>query len=75
LEVVRLVSDDDVRHLLREAVARDGTQRAYGIRVGIDPAIVCAVLNAKRAPTAALYAALGVDQALIVREGAAETTR
>ena len=70
LEVVRVVDDDYVRHMLREAVALDGTQRAYGIRVGVDPAIISAVVNAKRPPTAALYRALGVEKVMIVREGA-----
>ena len=51
LEVVRLVNDDDVRDLLRQAVAQDGTQRAAGYRMRVDPAIICAVLNGKRTPS------------------------
>ncbi|MRI55125.1 transcriptional regulator [Methylobacterium sp. DB1607] len=66
----RLVTDDDVRDLLRLAVARAGTQRAAAAALGLDPAVVSAVLTGRRAPTGAVCRAVGVERRLVsVGEG------
>ncbi|MGG3813865.1 transcriptional regulator [Methylorubrum rhodesianum] len=66
----RLVTDDDVRARLRQAVARAGTQRAAAAALGLDPAVVSAVLGGRRAPTGAVCRAVGVERRLVaVGEG------
>ncbi len=66
---VRVVTDDDVRDILRVRVAEAGTQRAYSLSSGVHEATVSTVLNGGR-PTKALLAALGVRPALIIERDA-----
>jgi hypothetical protein len=51
--------DDDVVHLLRVAVEREGTQNALAKRYGIDRVNLNMVLNGKRPVTSAIVKALG----------------
>lgn len=75
LAVYEILTEDDVRHALRERCAAAGTQKAAAAELGIDSAIVCAVLNGKRVSTAALQAALGIEAVLIRRAPAASDAR
>ncbi len=43
-----VVDEDDVIHLLRAAVKREGSQIAYADHYGVDRAIISAVLSGRR---------------------------
>jgi hypothetical protein len=51
--------DDDVVHLLRVAVEREGTQNAFAKRYGIERVYLNMVLNGKRPVASAIVKALG----------------
>jgi len=63
--LIREVTHDDVRDLLRERVAEAGSQRAYSKARGVHEAMVSVCLNGAK-PSRSLLAALGVRTALVI---------
>jgi hypothetical protein len=53
-----VVDEDDVIHLLRAAVKREGSQIAFADRYGVDRAIISTVLNGRRRISGSLVKAL-----------------
>jgi hypothetical protein len=58
--------EDEVIHLLRAAVDREGSQIAFADHYGIDRANVSAVLNGRRRINGSLVKALGLRKVYIV---------
>ena len=58
--------EDDVIHLLRAAVEREGSQIAFADRYGVDRAYVSTVLNGRRRVSGSLVKALGLRKAYVV---------
>jgi hypothetical protein len=58
--------EDDVVHLLRAAVEREGSQIAFADRYGVDRAYVSTVLNGRRRVSGSLVKALGLRRAYVV---------
>jgi len=58
--------EDDVVHLLRAAVEREGSQIAFADRFGVDRAYVSTVLNGRRRVSGSLVKALGLRKAYVV---------
>ena len=58
--------EDEVVHLLRDAVDREGSQIAFADRYGVDRANVSAVLNGRRRINGSLVKALGLRKVYIV---------
>lgn len=52
----------DVFRRLRNACREAGGQAAFAEKVGVTPSFVCAVLNARRQPTDAMLARIGVKR-------------
>lgn len=69
LPVVRVVDDADVVERLRAAVAAAGSQRAYALSEGLNEGDLSSALSGRRPPSAPLRRAVGVEQALVLREG------
>ena len=61
-----VLDEDDVVHLLRAAVEREGSQIAFADRYGVDRAYVSTVLNGRRRVSGSLVKALGLRKAYIV---------
>ena len=59
-------NEDDVVHLLRAAVEREGSQIAFADRYGVDRAYVSTVLNGKRRVSGSLVKALGLRRVYVV---------
>ncbi len=60
-----VVDEDDVIHLLRAAVKREGSQIAYADHYGVDRAIISAVLSGRRRISGSLVKALGVRKVYV----------
>ena len=58
--------EDEVVHLLRDAVDREGSQIAFADRYGVDRANVSAVLNGRRRINGSLVKALGLRKVYVV---------
>jgi hypothetical protein len=58
--------EDEVVHLLRAAVEREGSQIAFADRYGVDRANVSAVLNGRRRINGSLVRALGLRRVYVV---------
>ncbi len=67
--VVRVVDDADVVERLRAAVAAAGSQRAYALAAGLNEGDLSSALSGRRPPSTPLRRAVGVEQALVLREG------
>lgn len=65
----RLVTDTDVVDMLRQIVTREGTQRAAAARLGFNHCLLSSVLGGRRAPTAQVYRAVGVERLLVLTRG------
>lgn len=63
--LIREVTHDDVRDLLRERVSEAGSQRAYSKAHGVHEATVSLCLGGAK-PARSVLAALGVRTALVV---------
>jgi DNA-binding phage protein len=55
-----VLNDDEVVHLLRAAVEREGNQGAFARRYGIERTGLNQILNGKRSVTSAVLKALGL---------------
>jgi hypothetical protein len=60
-----VVDEDDVIHLLRAAVKREGSQIAFADRHGVDRVIISAVLNGRRRISGSLLKALGLRKVYV----------
>ena len=58
--------EDEVVHLLRTAVDREGSQIAFADHYGVDRANVSAVLNGRRRINGSLVKALGLRKVYVV---------
>ena len=58
--------EDDVVHLLRAAVEREGSQIAFADRYGVDRAYISTVLNGRRRVSGSLAKALGLRRVYVV---------
>lgn len=67
--VLRVVDDADVVARLRAAVAAAGSQRAYALQAGLNESDLSSALSGRRPPSTPLRRAVGVEQALVLREG------
>lgn len=67
--VVRVVDDAAVIERLRAAVAVAGSQRAYALAEGLNEGDLSSALSGRRPPSAPLRRAVGVETALVLREG------
>lgn len=65
----RVVTDAEVVALLRECVARYGSQRAFVKSAGVNEGDLSSALNGKRPPSAGLRRAVGVETALVLMGG------
>ena len=63
---LRLLDDDDVVHLLRAAVKREGSQAAFAKRYGLDRFTLNSVLNGKRRVSATLLKAFGLRKVYVI---------
>lgn len=63
--LIREVTHDDVRGLLRERVTEAGSQRAYSQANGVHEATVSLCLGGAK-PARSVLAALGVRHALVI---------
>jgi hypothetical protein len=61
----RVLNDDDVVHLLKGAVEREGGQTAFANRRGIDRAMINMILNGKRPVSGPLVKALGLRKVYV----------
>ena len=72
-----VLDDDDVIHLLRAAVKREGSQAAFARRYGLDRGTMNSILNGKRRVSAALIKAFGLRKVYLIGDhkcGAARPT-
>lgn len=58
--------EDDVVHLLRAAVEREGSQIAFADRYGVNRAYISTVLNGRRRVSGSLAKALGLRRVYVV---------
>jgi hypothetical protein len=67
------LSADDVRAILRDVVARAGSQKATALEAGVSYAFLNDVLHGRREPSGLLLDALGLER--VVRYRAKPETR
>jgi len=60
-----VLDEDDIVHLLRAAVEREGGQTAFAKHHGLDRAYVNMILNGKRSVTGSIAKALGLRKAYV----------
>ena len=63
---LRLLDDDEVVHLLRAAVKREGSQTAFAKRYGLDRFTMNSILNGKRRVSATLLKAFGLRKVYVI---------
>ena len=63
---LRVLDDDDVVHLLRAAVKREGSQAAVAKRYGVDRGTMNSILNGKRRVTATVLKAFGLRKVYVI---------
>ena len=61
-----VVDDDDVVHLLRAAVKREGSQAAFAKRFGVDRGTMNSILNGKRRVSATVLKAFGLRKIYVI---------
>ena len=61
-----VLDEDDVVHLLRAAVKREGSQAAFAKRYGLDRGTMNSILNGKRGVSATLLKAFGLRKVYLV---------
>ena len=61
-----VLDDDDVVHLLRAAVKREGSQAAFAKRHGLDRGTMNSILNGKRRVSATLLKAFGLRKVYLI---------
>jgi len=61
-----VLDDDDVVHLLRAAVKREGSQAAFAKRYGLDRGTMNSILNGKRRVSATLLKAFGLRKVYLI---------
>jgi transcriptional regulator with XRE-family HTH domain len=61
-----VLDDDDIVHLLRAAVKREGSQAAFARRHGVDRGTMNSILNGKRRATATLLKAFGLRKVYVI---------
>ena len=61
-----VLGDDDVVHLLRAAVKREGSQAALAKRFGLDRCTMNSILNGKRRVSAAVLKAFGLRKVYVI---------
>jgi transcriptional regulator with XRE-family HTH domain len=57
---------DDVVHLLKAAVKREGSQAAFAKRYGVDRGTMNSILNGKRRVSATLLKAFGLRKVYLI---------
>ena len=65
---LRLFDDDDVVHLLRAAVKREGSQAAFAKRYGVDRGTMSSILNGKRRVSAPVLRAFGLRKVYVIHD-------
>ena len=63
---LRVLDDDDVVHLLRAAVKREGSQAAFAKRYGLDRVSMNSMLNGKRRVSATVLKAFGLRKVYVI---------
>lgn len=63
---LHVLDDDDVVHLLRAAVKREGSQAAFAKRYGLDRGTMNSILNGKRRVSATLVKAFGLRKVYLI---------
>src|SRR6516164_6523551 len=63
---LRVLDDDDVVHLLRAAVEREGSQAAFAKRYGLDRVSMNSMLNGKRRVSATVLKAFGLRKVYVI---------
>ena len=66
-DVFNELSAADVRAILRDVVARAGSQKSYAMKAGCSPAFLGDVLHGRREPSGPLLDALGLDRVVLYR--------
>jgi len=61
-----VLDDDDVVHLLRAAVKREGSQAAVAKRFGLDRGTMNSILNGKRRVSATVLKAFGLRKVYVI---------
>jgi hypothetical protein len=61
-----VLDDDDVIHLLKAAVKREGSQAAFAKRYGLDRGTMNSILNGKRRVSATLLKAFGLRKVYLI---------
>jgi transcriptional regulator with XRE-family HTH domain len=61
-----VLNDDDVVHLLRAAVKREGSQSAVAKRYGVDRGTMNSILNGKRRVGATVLKAFGLRKVYVI---------
>jgi len=61
-----VLDDDDVVHLLRAAVKREGSQAAFAKSYGIDRCTINSILNGKRRISVTLLKAFGLRKVYVI---------
>jgi hypothetical protein len=67
-----VLSDDDVVHLLKAAVEREGSQSAFAMRYNVNRTELNSILNGRRRISASVVKALGLRRVYVVEEEATE---
>jgi len=57
--------EDDIVHLLRAVVEREGSQTAFAKRHGVDRVLVNMILNSKRPVSGGIAKALGLPKVYV----------
>jgi transcriptional regulator with XRE-family HTH domain len=65
-DYLRLLDDDDIVHLLRAAVKREGSQAAFAKRYGLDRGTMNSILNGKRRVNATVLKAFGLRKVYVI---------
>ena len=66
LDHLCVLDDDDVVHLLRAAVKREGSQAAFAKRYGLDRGTMNSILNGKRRVSATVLKAFGLRKVYVI---------
>ena len=67
-----VLNDDDVVHLLKAAVEREGSQSAFAMRYNVNRTELNSILNGRRRISASVVKALGLRRVYVVEEEATE---
>jgi DNA-binding transcriptional regulator YdaS (Cro superfamily) len=64
-----VLNDDDVFHLLKAAVEREGSQAAFAKRYDVNRSELNSILNGRRRVSASLVKALGLRKVYVAEQG------